>query len=53
MPAQHIANQIGIPDFKQVVIYTGNVMRSVAGRDKPWNKKTNTEVMMGFSFTVV
>lgn len=46
MPSQHFPDQTIVPDFKQLVLYTGNVMltSTTATAGKHWNKKSNTEV---------
>lgn len=46
MPSQHFPDQTIVPEFKQLVLYTGNVMltSTTATAGKHWNKKSNTEV---------
>lgn len=46
MPSQHFPEQVTVPEFKQLVLYTGNVMRTPPASPKQWNKKSNTEVCL-------
>lgn len=46
MPSQDYPMQISVPEFKQLVLYTGNVMRTSITPGKHWNKKSNAEVIL-------
>lgn len=48
MPSQHFPNQVAVPEFKQLVLYTGNVMRTSTAASKYWNKKSNAEVKSNY-----
>lgn len=54
MPSQHFPDQAVVPDFKQLVLYTGNVMltSTTATAGKHWNKKSNTELVKAISDTL-
>ncbi|CEP08514.1 hypothetical protein [Parasitella parasitica] len=54
MPSQHFPDQIIVPSFKQLVLYTGNVMltSTTATAGKHWNKKSNTELVQAISDTL-
>lgn len=44
MPSQLLPSQVAIPKFREIVLYTGNVMLTTTTASKFWNKKSNTEV---------
>jgi hypothetical protein len=46
MPSQLFPQQVTVPEFRQLVLYTGNVMRTAPASPKQWNKKSNTEVCL-------
>ncbi|KAI8967182.1 hypothetical protein BDF20DRAFT_902240 [Mycotypha africana] len=52
MPSQHLPHQLAIPDFKQLVLYTGNVMLTTTTAGKDWNKKSNAELVQAISDTL-
>ncbi|KAI9309489.1 NADP-dependent oxidoreductase domain-containing protein [Cunninghamella echinulata] len=53
MPAQQVSHILGLPEFKQLVLYTGNVMRTtIVGRNKPQLKKSNTELIYAIIDTI-
>ncbi|KAI8083950.1 uncharacterized protein B0P05DRAFT_585724 [Gilbertella persicaria] len=52
MPSSHSPSQIAIPDFDQLVLYTGNVMRTAINPNACWNKKSNTELMQAIQDTL-
>ncbi|SAL97301.1 hypothetical protein [Absidia glauca] len=53
MPAQQVLSQSGLPDFKQLILYTGNVMRtSIASRTKLQQKTSNTELISAIDDTL-
>ncbi|KAI7908293.1 uncharacterized protein BX663DRAFT_482488 [Cokeromyces recurvatus] len=52
MPTQHFPNQIAIPAFKQLVLYTGNVMLTTTTANKYWNCKSNTELVQAIYDTL-
>lgn len=49
MPSQLLPNQVAIPKFREIVLYTGNVMLTTTTASKFWNKKSNTEVNKRYS----
>lgn len=45
MPSQQFSKKLFVPEFKQLVLYTGNVMRTTTTAGSScWNKKSNGEV---------
>ncbi|CAO3635489.1 unnamed protein product [Mucor hiemalis] len=52
MPSQHFPEQVSVPNFKQLVLYTGNVMRTAPASPKHWNKKSNAELVQAISDTL-
>lgn len=44
MPSQLLPSQVAIPKFREIVLYTGNVMLTTKTASKFWNKKSNAEV---------
>jgi hypothetical protein len=46
MPSQSFPDPTIVPEFKQLVLYTGNVMRTATTAAKFWNKKSNAEVKL-------
>ncbi|OBZ90346.1 Glutamate--cysteine ligase regulatory subunit [Choanephora cucurbitarum] len=52
MPSPHFTNQISMPDFEQLVLYTGNVMRTTTTANNAWNQKSNTELMQAIQDTL-
>lgn len=53
MPTQEVSHILGLPEFKQLVLYTGNVMRtSIVSRNKPQPKKSNTELIYAIEDTI-
>ncbi|KAI9470597.1 MAG: glutamate-cysteine ligase regulatory subunit [Benjaminiella poitrasii] len=52
MPTQLFTNQIAIPTFRQLVLYTGNVMLTATTANKYWNRKSNTELVQAISDTL-
>ncbi|KAL0085757.1 hypothetical protein J3Q64DRAFT_1834358 [Phycomyces blakesleeanus] len=46
MPAQQVPHKLSLPDLQQLVLYTGNLMRtSLASRTKELNKQPNAELV--------
>ncbi|KAI8092587.1 uncharacterized protein BX664DRAFT_327645 [Halteromyces radiatus] len=53
MPAQQVPHTMGLPDFKQMVLYTGNVMRTrLINRTKAHQKMSNTELIDAIDDTI-
>ncbi|ORZ21354.1 hypothetical protein BCR42DRAFT_407366 [Absidia repens] len=54
MPVQHVLHQgEGMPEFKQLILYTGNVMRtSIVSRTKLRQKTSNTELIYAIDDTI-
>ncbi|KAI8327794.1 hypothetical protein BC941DRAFT_446330 [Chlamydoabsidia padenii] len=54
MPAQQVPLYLGLPEFKQLILYTGNVMRtSIASRTKLQKKTSNTELISAIDDTLM
>ncbi|KAI8373252.1 hypothetical protein BD560DRAFT_394425 [Blakeslea trispora] len=52
MPSPHFTNQISMPGFEQIVLFTGNVMRTTTTANNAWNQKSNTELMQAIQDTL-
>ncbi|CAO3582909.1 unnamed protein product [Absidia cylindrospora] len=53
MPAQQLSYTLGLPEFKQLVLFTGNVMRtSIVRRSKLRQKTSNTELIHAIDDTI-
>ncbi|CEG74584.1 hypothetical protein RMATCC62417_09769 [Rhizopus microsporus] len=52
MPTQLLPNQINIPKFKHLIIYTGNIMRTTTCALKSWNIKSSSELLYAISDTL-
>ncbi|KAG2198780.1 hypothetical protein INT47_010566 [Mucor saturninus] len=53
MPSQHSPKTFSVPEFKQLVLYTGNVMRTTTTVGNSfWNKKSNAELVQAIADTL-
>ncbi|GAA5795302.1 hypothetical protein EDC94DRAFT_693032 [Helicostylum pulchrum] len=52
MPSQDYPKQVSVPEFKQLVLYTGNVMRNSIASGNHWNTKSNAELVQAISDTL-